>query len=81
MVFNMGAAEAGARGWEPDEAHVWEEQEAVEEEWRPFADTPADGGEAEEPESGKRWDGQKHSLQYLKTLNHVVVRNRSNFGF
>lgn len=60
-MFDLRAVKAGARGREPDEAHIWEEQEAVQEEWRPPADAAADGGEAEESESGKRRDGQKRS--------------------
>lgn len=52
-------AEAGKRGRESDEAHVWEEQAAVEEEWWPPANFTKNGGETEEPEPRKCRDGEK----------------------
>lgn len=60
LVYFLCPVEASARGREPDEAHVWEEQTTVQEEWRPPANTATHGGETEEPEQRERWDGEMH---------------------
>lgn len=60
--------EAGARGREPNEAHVWEEQAAVQEEWRPPTNATTHGGETEEPEPRERWDGEMHQAYVLHLL-------------
>lgn len=58
-VFFLCPAEAGERGREPDEAHVWEEQAAVQEEWWPPTNFAKNGGEAKEPEPWQCGDGEK----------------------
>lgn len=50
--------ETGAGGREPDEAHVREEQTAVQKKWWPPAYAATNGGETKDPEPRECWDGE-----------------------